>query len=326
MSIRTTLLISLLFILMLLHLSFGNQDIEWSTIWDSTFTYDSSNMQHYITREIRFPRMITACIAGAGLSLSGLLMQNIFSNPLADPNILGVNTGASLVVALGILSGATFFQTELGIIGMALTGALVFALIIIFTARYIRTNLSLLLIGIIIGSVTSSAITLLQSYADAQRLRQFTLWTMGSLQNVQLQQLPYLLGGFILLVSFSFLLIRDLNAFALGEQQATYLGINTKRTRNIAIGIAALLAGLITAYCGPIAFIGMAIPNLTRLLLKTQNHQVLIIYTLVLGALFLLVSDIIILYFASTFAIPLNALTAILCAPFIIYVILKKLA
>lgn len=324
MTKRLSILLLILIALAVVHLNAGSQRIAFTEIINALFSYQEDNINHFIIREVRFPRMITACIAGAGLSLSGLLMQNIFSNPLADPNILGVNAGASLSVALGVLSGATFFQSEFGIIGTAMLGAFLFAILIIAISRFIKNNLSLLLIGIIIGSVTSSIITILQSYADAQRLRQFTLWTMGSLQNVQLQQIPIFVIGFSLIAFSSYFLIRNLNAYVLGEKQAFYLGIDTRKTRNIAIAIAALLAGLITAYCGPIAFIGMAIPNLTRLLLKTQNHRVLISANLLVGAAFLLLADCIIIQTASIFGIPLNALTAILCAPFIIYVIFKK--
>ena len=324
MSKKLSFLLLLTFLLCIAHLYAGSQKIALTEIWNAFFNYQAEDINHYIVREIRFPRMVTACIAGAGLSLSGLLMQNIFSNPLADPNILGVNAGASLSVALGVLSGATIFQSEFGIIGTAMIGAFVFALLIIAISRFIKNNLSLLLIGIIVGSVTASIITILQSYADAQRLRQFTLWTMGSLQNVQLHQLPLFVGGFAIISISSYFLIRNLNAYVLGEKQAFYLGVDTKATRNFAIAIAALLAGLITAYCGPIAFIGMAIPNLTRLILKTQNHRILITANLLVGAAFLLLADCIILQTATVFGIPLNALTAILCAPFIIYVIFKK--
>lgn len=322
---KIILLIILTIILALLHLHSGSQNIEWSEIWNSLFKYDPENMHHYIIREVRIPRLVAATIAGAGLSLSGLLMQNTFNNPLADPSILGVNAGASLSVALGILSGATIFQTELGVIGMALFGALIFALFMIGIAKYVKNNLSLLLIGIMIGSVTGAIITLLQSWADAQRLRQFTLWTMGSLQNIQLSQLPYFISIFVIGAIACFFLIRNMNAYVLGEKQALYLGVNTRRTRNLTVSISAIIAGLITGYCGPIAFIGMAIPNVTRLMLKTQNHKYLIPVTLLVGASFLLAADLIILHAASLFGIPLNALTALLCAPFILFVILKKM-
>ncbi len=324
MRLKVFFLVCILIFLALIHLKTGSQSISWSEIIEALTHYDAKNMKHYILIEVRLPRVLAAIIAGAGLSLSGLLMQNIFNNPLADPGILGVNAGASLSVALGIMSGATFFQTEFGTIGMALIGALLFSMLIISISKFVKNNLSLLLIGIMIGSVTSAIITVLQSWADAQRLRQFTLWTMGSLQHVQIQQIPYFIIALSICIILCFLLIRNLNAYALGEKQAYYLGINTKKTRNITIAISAVMAGLVTGYCGPIAFIGMAIPNVTRLLLKTQKHQHLLPITLLVGASFLLLADLIILIAASSFGIPLNALTALLCVPFILYVILKK--
>src|SRR5690606_19188270 len=205
-----------------------------------------------------------------------LLMQNLFNNPLAGPNILGISTGSSLFVALSVMTGLSIFTTDFGILSSALIGAIIFGVIILFFSLFAKSHTSLLLIGIMIGSFSSAFVSIIQTYSDAQQLKVFVMWAMGSLQQVTFEQLPiiilFLIGGFVLCFS----LVRSLNALAIGSENASILGINIKHVRFIIITVTAVLTGVITAFCGPIAFVGLAVPNLAKIVFKTQNHLTLI--------------------------------------------------
>jgi iron complex transport system permease protein len=326
MNTRSKFLIGLALLIALaaLHLFAGTTQLHWSDFYQAIVHYDNSNTHHVIARDLRVPRMLTALIAGAGLSLSGLLMQTIFNNPLAEPNILGVSTGSSLFVAITIMTGAHFFISDWGIISSALVGAFLFGLIILFFSKFIRSQASLLLFGIMLASFTGSFINIIQAWSDAHQLKLFTLWSMGSLQQVSFHQLPIFIIVFSTGMVLSFFLIKSLNAMVLGQQNASILGINVHNTRLLTIFVAAIQTGLITAFCGPIAFIGMAVPNLVKLVFKTQKHQLLIIGSTLFGAIFLLICDIIIQLLSNSFVLPLNAVTALIGAPFIIYILFKR--
>lgn len=315
---------AILVVLIVVHLTVGSTSIHLTDFINSIFDYDASNTQHIIARDLRMPRMLIALMAGAGLSLAGLLMQTIFNNPLAEPNVLGVSTGSSLFVALTLLTGFSFFQTDWGIISSALLGAFVFGIIILFFARFVRSQGSLLLVGIMLGSFTVSFISILQAWSDAHQLKLFTLWAMGSLQQITFQQLPIVLIVFLVGTILSFFLIRSLNALVLGKENASLLGINVKNVHLIAILVTSILTGLITAFCGPIAFIGMAVPNLVKMIFKTQNHQTLIAGSVLIGALFLIFCDIIVQLASNYLLLPINAVTSMIGAPFVIYIILKR--
>lgn len=314
----------LLTVISVVHLLVGSTDITLSDFFDSLTNYDNTNTNHLIARDLRIPRMTIAIIAGAGLSLAGLLMQTIFNNPLAEPNILGVSTGSSLFVALTLMTGVTFFNTDWGIISSALLGAFLFGILILFFARFIRSHGSLLLVGIMLGSFSASFISIVQASSDAHQLKLFTLWAMGSLQQITFQQLPVVMTVFLVGVFLCFFLIRSLNALVIGQVNASMLGINVRNVRIFVILVSSILSGLITAFCGPIAFIGMAVPNLVKMIFKTQNHQTLIIGTILTGALFLLVCDILVQLLAETMLLPINVVTSMIGAPFVIYIILKR--
>jgi iron complex transport system permease protein len=314
-----------LFVAMICHLMVGAISIHLSDFWSSLFTYDSSNVNHIIARDIRIPRMVMAIIAGAGLSVAGLLMQNLFNNPLAGPNILGISTGSSLFVALLIMTGISFFSSDFGIVASALIGAFLFGIIILFFSAFSRSHASLLLIGIMIGSFSGAFVSLLQSISSAQALKVFTMWSLGSLQNVTFAQLPFIILLFSVGVFSSFLIIRILNALSLGANRAEMLGIPMKTTKIVIIGITALITGIVTAFCGPIAFVGLAVPNLVKIIFKTQDHLVLILGSLFVGAVFMLLCDILVQLLDATIHLPINAITSIIGAPFIIFIILKKL-
>lgn len=324
-SIILIALLILLPIFAVLHLFSGQINISTTHFSDSLFDYDMKDTSQIIAREIRIPRMIMAIIAGGGLSLAGLLMQTMFSNPLAGPYVLGINSGASLLVAISVMTGIPFFLSDAGIIINALLGAFLFGLMILVFSKFIKNRLSLLLIGIMLGSFTSAFISILQASSNVKDLKVFTLWTLGSLQKVEFNQLPLIILLFTIGTILSLLLIKPLNLLILGENEAKLLGVNVKRVRLLIITITALLSGLITAYCGPIAFVGLAVPNLARILFKTQQHYVLILASLLIGGIFILSCDIIIQQLENTLLIPINAITSIIGAPIVVLLVFRKL-
>jgi len=316
----------LLFVLFIVHLFSGSTSISFSDFTSSLTKYDSSNISHVIARDLRLTRAITAIVAGGSLAISGLLMQTIFQNPLADPNILGVSTGASLFVAMSMSLGLNFMNSNFGVVSSALLGSFVFGCIILFFTRFIRDRITLLLVGIMLGSFSSSILSLLNVFSDAQRLKSFSLWSMGSLQHSNFSQLPIIIFIFIVGLLFCFLLVRSLNALLLGEENAFYLGINSLHVRIFAVFVASLLTGLTTAFCGPIAFVGIAVPNLVRLFFKTSNHLTLIIASVLLGACFMLFCDISVQFLSIFALVPINIITSIIGAPFVVFIILKRLS
>ncbi len=318
-------LIALLPLAFFFHFISGEISISWSTFQDAWLSFDSSNSEHLIVREFRLPRFVMACIAGAALSVSGLMMQTLFNNPLAGPYILGINSGSSLFVAISLMTGITFFENDYGLVSSALIGALVFGLLILMISFKIRHGVSLLLIGLMLGSFSGALVSVIQFLSEANALKIFTLWAMGSLQQVQTGQLPFILVLFFFGILGSFFLVKPLNAFVLGESEAEMLGISIKKIRLLIIIFTALLTGLVTAYCGPIAFIGLAVPNLVKILFKTQNHKILLPASLILGAVFLVFCDILVQLFAEKIPLPINAVTSLIGAPMVIYFIVKKL-
>jgi iron complex transport system permease protein len=325
---RILLIIALVLlpVLAYIHLTIGQIQLTSSDFYNAFFNYSDTETGQLLVREFRFPRLVMAIVAGSSLAIAGMLMQTLFNNPLAGPYVLGINSGASLAVALGTLSGISFFSSNIGLIGLALIGALVFGFIVLGFSLFVRNSLSLLLVGIMIGSFTSAITSLLQTISSADSLKVFTIWGMGSLQQVELSQLGIISVFFILGLFFSFFLIKPLNALVLGENASLLLGVPVKNLRVIIIVITALLAGLVTAFCGPIAFVGLAIPNLCKLLFKTQQHLVLLLGNILLGALFLISCDILVQGLEPFILVPVNVITSIVGAPFVIFIILKRLA
>jgi len=303
----------------------GDIPTEFSDLYPALLDYSSQDLNQVIIREIRLPRIMMAIISGAGLSVAGMLMQTLFQNPLAGPYVLGINSGSSLMVALGVLSGVGFFNSELGLIGSALLGAFVFGLFILFTASFLRNQIGLLLFGVMLGSFVSAIITILEARSQAEALKSFALWSMGSLNNVTVEQIPMIFSVFIITCFLTFFIIKPLNILVLGEEECRLMGYDIKKIRILIVFITALFTGLITAFCGPIAFVGLAVPNLTRMLFKTQNHMLLLIANLLFGAFFLLTCDITIQLFSDILLIPINALTSLIGAPFVIYILIRKL-
>ena len=326
-SYRIRLLIVFLGILIFsfLGLLIGDIPTAKMDVYNAFFNPSRDNMVELIITEIRFPRVSIAIISGAALAIAGMLMQTLFQNPLAGPYVLGINSGASLMVALGLLSGIGFFNTELGLIGSALLGSFVFGLFILFTASFLRNQIGLLLFGVMLGSFVAAIITILEASSQAEALKAFALWSMGSLNAVTLEQVPLIALVFVLGCITTLFIVKPLNVLVLGEDECRLMGYNIKRLRLSIVFITALFTGLITAYCGPIAFVGLAVPNLTRMLFKTQNHLMLLVANLLFGAFFMLSCDLLIQLLSGTILIPINALTSLLGAPFVIYILIRKL-
>ncbi len=324
---RILLIIALVLlpVLAYLHLTIGQIQLSSADFYNAIFNYNDRETGQLLVREFRFPRLIMAIVAGSSLAVAGMLMQTLFKNPLAGPYVLGINSGASLAVATGMLTGFNFLQTDLGIVSLALIGAFVFGLVILLFSSFLRNSVSLLLVGIMIGSFTSAITALMQSISSAETLKSFTMWGMGSLQQVELDQTGLILIIYLIGIVLSFLLIKALNTLVLGEDAAQLLGINTKTIRILIVSVTALLAGLITAYCGPIAFVGLAIPNLSRIIFRTQDHLWLLLANILLGAHFMLFCDILIQQFEHILLIPINVITSIIGAPFILFVIVKRM-
>ena len=313
----------LLPLVILIHLNSGQISLSFSDY----FPTDISNLStsELLAREFRIPRLIITIIAGSGLAISGMLMQTLFRNPLAGPYVLGINSGASLMVALSLMTGFHLFETEFGLIGAGLIGALLSGLLMMSIAFRLKSQISLLLVGLMFGSFTSAIVSLIESLAAAEKLKAYTMWSMGSLQQVEFNQLPVICFVFLLGLVLTFVLVKPLNLLVIGEKPAEVLGLNVIQTRFLLMAITALFAGLITAFCGPIAFVGLAIPNLTRILFRTQNHAWLIVGNLIIGAIFLLLCDTLIQLLETRISLPINVLTSLIGAPFVVFLLMRKI-
>ena len=285
----------------------------------------------FIVWESRVPQALTALLCGAALAGSGLMLQTAFNNPLAGPSILGINSGASLGVAMVMLLGGGSLATAgitlsgfFSIVVGAFIGSMVVMGIILFFSTLIKSNVMLLITGIMIGYITSSAISLLNFFATAEGVHSYMIWGMGNFSGVSMEQMPYFatftLAGLILAI----LLIKPLNALLLGNRYAENLGVNIKRTRNLLLVSTGILTAVTTAFCGPISFIGLAVPHMARLLLGTSNHNSLLPVTLLTGSAVALLCNLICILPGESGIIPLNAVTPVLGAPVIIYVIINQ--
>lgn len=302
----------------------GAMSIELTDLWNALSNYDESNTEQLTVRIFRLPRVLTAVLAGVGLSIAGLLMQTLFQNPLAGPYVLGINAGAGLFVALSIMTGIGFFSHDLGLIGAALLGALASGMIILLSSLYVKTRISLLLIGIMFGSFAGALINVVQSYSSPNDLKTFMLWSFGSLQQVDFEQLGVFGLTMLIGIVITLFLIKPLNLLILGDKSAQLMGVNLKTTRFLIILVTAIFVGIITAYCGPIAFIGLIVPNIVKTIYKTTDHLVLLVGTILMGAILLLLCDITMQLMQNIVLLPLNALTALIGAPVVIWIIVKK--
>ena len=284
----------------------------------------------YIVVENRIPQAVTALMCGAALSVSGLLLQTAFRNPLAGPSVLGIDSGAHLGVALVILvvggsmtTGSLTLSGFALIIMAALVGALLVMALLLMLSRLLQNNVMLLIAGMMVGYIAGSAISLLNFRATAEGVHAMTLWGMGSFASVSLDRLPYMvvLTGIGLLLSL--LLMKPLNALLLGDDYARNLGISITRTRTLLLFTTGLLTAASTAFCGPIAFVGLAVPHIARLLLGSSNHRVLLPATLLTGSSLALACNIISTLPGDSGVIPINVITPIIGAPVVLWVILR---
>ena len=274
--------------------------------------------------EFQVPRLLSALLAGAGLSLSGLLMQNLFQNPMAGPYVLGINSGASLFISLLILGAAPSFLNEFSYVSAAMTGAFLAASFMFVVSKRVQNIQSLLVIGLMFASFTGAIESVLQSFAAPEQVKQLFIWNMGSLQQMSAAQAPWLGAIIVFGIVSTLFLVKGLNALVLGDAQAFQLGVKVKQLKIVILFVTALLAGSITAYCGPIAFVGLAIPNLSRALLKTQDHLLLILFSVLAGSCFLVAIDVLILLLDPWLSIPVNVLTAVIGAPYVAYLMLRQ--
>ena len=285
----------------------------------------------YIIWESRLPQAITALLTGAALAVSGLMLQTTFNNPLAGPDILGINSGAGLGAAIVLLlfggimpAGNLLFSGSLALVTSAFMGALSVTMLILLFASHLRSDSMLLIIGMMIGYIVSSIVSLLNFFSTAEGVQSYMMWGMGNFGGVSRTQLPLfstlILAGLGTAVS----LIKPLNALLLGERYARNLGVNIRRTRILLLLSTGLLVAVTTAYCGPINFIGLAVPHIARLMLGTSNHRTLMPATLLMGSLIALLCNLISILPGDHGLLPLNAITPIIGAPIIIHVIMNQ--
>jgi len=329
----STLLISGIFILFLSNLFFGSVDIPFNEVI-SILTGNGSTKKawEHILLEVRLPQALTALLTGGAISVSGLLLQTAFRNPLADSGILGISSGASLGVAIvmmifgGVIGTGSAFSlsSSMAIVTGAFIGAAFILIIIMGFASVIRNNIMLLIIGIMVGYLTSSVITLLNYWSSSEKIFSYVIWGMGDFSGVSLIQLPFYTVVIFAGLFISILLVKPLNALLLGERYAANLGINIRRIRFMLLFCAGLLTAVTTAYCGPISFIGLAVPHIARLLLGTSNHKSLLPVTILTGTFLALLCNLISVLPGSSGTIPLNAITPVFGAPVIIYVIINQ--
>ncbi len=283
----------------------------------------------FIIMESRLPQAITAVFCGASLAVSGLMLQTVFRNPLAGPSIFGINSGAGLGVALvmlflggGLSVGSLQFSGFAAVLMAAFFGAMTVMAIIFFFSTIVRSHVMLLIIGIMIGYLSNSAISLLNFLATDEGVKSYMVWGLGSFGGVSMANMPVFLGVSVIGLAGALLLIKPLNALLLGDRYAENLGVNIIAVRNWLLVVTGLLTAVTTAFCGPVAFIGLAVPHLARLLLTTDNHRQLLPATMLCGAVVALVCNLLCFLPGEGGVIPLNAVTPLIGAPVIIYVIL----
>ncbi|MGA8544455.1 MAG: iron ABC transporter permease [Mycobacterium sp.] len=283
-----------------------------------------------IVHSLRLPRVLTAIAAGAGLGIAGLQMQTLFRNSLADPYVLGVSSGASLGVAVVVIAAGAGFTEVLagtgraGVVIAAAVGAATVLTIVLMLARWVRSAATLLLIGVMVGAASTAIVSVLLVYADPQRVQQFLLWGLGSFADTTWADLRLLLPLVAAGLVASALTLRGLNALLLGESYARTMGIDVGRVRLITVASASLLAGATTAFCGPIAFLGLAVPHLTRLALGTSDHRVVLPGAVLMGAAVALGCGIVSQVPVSEAVLPVNAVTALIGAPIVVVVLLRS--
>lgn len=330
-SIHFLWLSIMIVVLFFLNLIMGSVKIPFEEVLQVITGHEASKPSwQFIIMESRLPQALTAILCGGALAVSGLLLQTAFKNPLAGPSIFGINSGAGLGVALvmllfgGSLSvGTVSISGFVAILIAAFIGAMAVMALIFFFSTLVRNNVMLLIIGIMIGYISNSAISLLNFFATDEGVKSYMVWGMGSFGGVSLAHMPIFASITLLGIAGSIMLIKPLNALMLGDQYAENLGINILHTRNWLLIVTGILTAITTAFCGPIAFIGLAVPHIARLVFMTDNHRILMPGTILAGSLIALLCNLICFLPGENGVIPLNAVTPLIGAPVIIYIIAK---
>ena len=309
------------------NISLGSVSIPLKIIFESLV----GTTDNYIIQNYRLPKAITAILVGSGLGISGLLMQTLFRNPLAGPFVLGITSGASLGVALLIMGSSVFsgFVTTLliskwSLVIAASLGSFFVLLTVLIVSFRVRDTMAILIIGLMFGSITAAIVSVLSYFSSAEELQQYIFWGFGSLGNLSWSELVIFFIIYCLGIILNIVSIKGLNTLLLGENYAKSLGLNIKQSRLIIVIATSLLAGTITAFAGPIAFIGLAIPHLTRQIFNTSNHKILLPAVFLVGAIIMLICDSIAQLPTSDYTLPINAITSLIGAPVVIWLLVRK--
>ena len=312
-----TALVALTLFLFLLDLAVGAVAVPLGDVWAALTGGDCPRATAKIILNIRLIKAVVALLAGAALSVSGLQMQTLFRNPLAGPYVLGISSGASLGVALVVLAGV---GSSIGIAGAAWLGAAIVLVVIAAVGHRIKDIMVILILGMMFSSGIGAVVQILQYVANDESLKMFVVWTMGSLGDVTLNQLTVLIPSIVTGLLLAVVTIKPLNLLLFGEEYAVTMGLNVRRSRGLLFLSTTLLAGTVTAFCGPIGFIGLAMPHVTRMLFRNSDHRVLMPGTVLSGASVLLLCDLV----SKLFTLPINAITALLGIPIVVWVVLRN--
>ena len=312
-----TALAALTLFLFLLDLAVGAVPVPLGDVWAALTGGDCPRATAKIILNIRLIKAVVALLAVAALSVSGLQMQTLFRNPLAGPYVLGISSGASLGVALVVLAGV---GSSIGIAGAAWLGAALVLVVIAAVGHRIKDIMVILILGMMFSSGIGAVVQILQYVANDESLKMFVIWTMGSLGDVTFNQLAVLIPSIIAGLLLAVITIKPLNLLLFGEEYAVTMGLNVRRSRGLLFLSTTLLAGTVTAFCGPIGFIGLAMPHVTRMLFRNSDHRVLVPGTVLSGASVLLLCDLV----SKLFTLPINAITALLGIPIVVWVVLRN--
>lgn len=333
-TLSMLLLVAAILILFFLNLLLGTVEISVKSVWNIiTGGSGESEIWRNILLKSRVPQSLTALVAGAGLAVSGLQMQTVFRNPLAGPSVLGISSGASLGVAFVVLLSGSIggvalsslgFFGELALTVAAIAGALSVMALIVFVSQKVKGNVTLLIIGVMIGYVANAVIGVLKFFSVEEDIRAYVIWGLGSFARVSGNQVVVFVCIMAVLLPLSFLLIKTLNLLLLGDAYARNLGLNIKRARLFVITCSGVLIAIVTAYCGPITFLGLAVPHLCRGIFRSSDHRILMPASLLAGAALALLCNLIARMPGFEGVLPVNSVTAIVGAPVVIYVLFKK--
>lgn len=328
------LIIASIFLFFFLNLILGSVSIPLRSVWNILWgTGDETVIWQNIIWKSRVPQALTALVAGAGLSVSGLQMQTVFRNPLAGPSVLGISSGASMGVAFvvllsGSLGGVALsklgFMGEIALTIAAIAGSLSIMALIVFVSQKVRGNVTLLIIGVMIGYIANAVIGVLKFFSVEEDIRAYVIWGLGSFARVSGDQMTLFICIMLVLLPLSFLLIKTLNLLLLGDAYARNLGLNIKRARLLVITCSGVLVAIVTAYCGPIIFLGLAVPHLCRGMFRTSDHRILMPSSLLVGASLALVCNLIARMPGFEGALPVNSVTALVGAPVVMSVLFNK--